>query len=122
MKIVCNSKNEPWCPYGSEHCECDVYYPREIGKDELKYFDCFDNDDVYHNCELVEVPDVVKSITPHNSYVETVDETDAKVFAAKMNDLISQGYKVSSTNCGYIGEVGNDVYDIKLWMAILVRE
>lgn len=54
--------------------------------------------------------------------VETVSTTDSKVFKEKIEELLSQGYKVSSTHCCYVGEVGNDVYDCESWMAILVKE
>lgn len=54
--------------------------------------------------------------------IETVSENDHKVFKEKVDRLILQGYKISSTNCGYAGEVGGNVYDCEYWMAILIKE
>lgn len=53
--------------------------------------------------------------------VETISENDEKIFKEKVNNLISQGYTISSTNCGYAGEIGGNVYDCEYWMAILVK-
>lgn len=54
--------------------------------------------------------------------IETVSENDHKVFKEKVDRLILQGYKIFSTNCGYAGEVGGNVYDCEYWMAILIKE
>lgn len=54
--------------------------------------------------------------------IETVSENDNKVFKEKVEKFLSQGYKISSTNCGYAGEVGGNVYDCEYWMAILIKE
>lgn len=54
--------------------------------------------------------------------VETISENDEKRFKEKVNKLLSQGYKISSTNCGYSGEVGGNVYNCEYWMAILIRK
>ena len=53
--------------------------------------------------------------------IETISENDEKAFKEKVNKLISQGYKISSTDCGYAGEVGGNVYDCEYWMAILIK-
>lgn len=57
-----------------------------------------------------------------NNMIETISENDEKRFKEKVNDLLSEGYKISSTNCGYTGEVGGNVYDCEYWMAILIKE
>ena len=54
--------------------------------------------------------------------IETISENDEKAFKEKINKLLSEGYKISSTNCGYSGEVGGNVYDCEYWMAILIKE
>lgn len=54
--------------------------------------------------------------------IEIVSENDHKVFKEKIDELLSHGYKISSTNCGYAGEVGGSVYDCEYWMAILIKE
>lgn len=54
--------------------------------------------------------------------IETISENDNKIFKEKVEKLLSQGYKISSTNCGYAGEVGGNVYDCEYWMAILIKE
>lgn len=54
--------------------------------------------------------------------IETISENDEKAFKGKVNKLLSQGYKISSTDCGYAGEVGGNVYDFEYWMAILIKE
>lgn len=56
------------------------------------------------------------------SNVETVSENDSKAFKEKVEKYLSQGYKISSTNCGYAGEVGGNVYDCEYWMATLIKE
>lgn len=56
------------------------------------------------------------------SKVETISENDEKRFKERINKLLSQGYKISSTDCGYTGEVGGKVYDCEYWMAILIKE
>jgi hypothetical protein len=53
--------------------------------------------------------------------IETVSENDQKVFKEKVEKFLSQGYKISSTDCGYTGEVGGNVYDCEYWMAILIK-
>ena len=54
--------------------------------------------------------------------IETISENDNKVFKEKVEKLLSEGYKISSTDCGYAGEVGGNVYDCEYWMAILTKE
>lgn len=54
--------------------------------------------------------------------IETISENDEKRFKEKVEKLLSQGYTISSTNCGYVEEVGGNVYDCECWMAILVKE
>lgn len=54
--------------------------------------------------------------------VETISENNNKVFKEKVEKLLSEGYKISSTDCGYAGEVGGNVYDCEYWMAILIKE
>ena len=56
------------------------------------------------------------------STVETISENDEKRFKEKVNKLLSEGYKIFSTDCGYAGEVGGNVYDCEYWMAILIKE
>ena len=57
-----------------------------------------------------------------NNMIETISENDGKIFKEKVHKLLSEGYKISSTNCGYAGEVGGNVYDCEYWMAILIKE
>lgn len=54
--------------------------------------------------------------------IETISENDENRFKEKVEKFLSQGYKISSTNCGYAGEVGDNVYDCEYWMAILIKE
>lgn len=54
--------------------------------------------------------------------VETISENDEKRFKEKVNKLLLQGYIISSTDCGYAGEVGSNVYNCEYWMAILIKE
>lgn len=54
--------------------------------------------------------------------VETISENDNRLFKEKVNKLVSEGYKISSTNCGYVSEVADNVYDCEYWMAILIKE
>ena len=54
--------------------------------------------------------------------IETISENDNKIFKEKAERLLSEGYKISSTDCGYVGEVGGSVYDCEYWMAILIKE
>ncbi len=54
--------------------------------------------------------------------VETISENDENKFKEKIRELINEGYKVSSTSCGYVSEVGGNVYDCEYWMAILIKE
>lgn len=58
----------------------------------------------------------------HKSNIETISENDGNIFKEKVYKLLSEGYKISSTNCGYTGEVGGNVYDCEYWMAILIKE
>lgn len=62
-------------------------------------------------CEKIKIPQI-----------ETISENDEKIFKEKVSKLISKGYKISSTNCGYAGEIAGNVYDCEYWMAILVKE
>ena len=55
------------------------------------------------------------------NFLETISENDENAFKEKVNKLISQGYKISSTDCSYAGEVGGNVYDCEYWMAILIK-
>lgn len=43
--------------------------------------------------------------------IAAISENDRGIFLEKVNNLLSEGYKISSTNCGYAGEVGGNVYD-----------
>lgn len=52
----------------------------------------------------------------------TISEYDSDIFESKVNDLVDEGYKIISSSCGYVGEVGNSVYDCEYWMAILQKE
>ena len=54
--------------------------------------------------------------------IETINENDEKIFKEKVRKLLAEGYKISATNCGYIGEVGGNVYDCEFWMAVLIKE
>ena len=54
--------------------------------------------------------------------IKTISECDSNEFEKKVNELIKEGYKITSSSCGYVGEVGNSVYDCEYWMAILVTE
>lgn len=54
--------------------------------------------------------------------ITTVSENNNNEFINKVNDLLDDGYKILSTSCGYVGEVGNSVYDCEYWMAILIKE
>jgi len=54
--------------------------------------------------------------------VETISENDEKRFKEKVENFLLQGYKISSTNCGYSGEIGSNVYNCEYWMAILIKE
>lgn len=56
------------------------------------------------------------------SIVETISKNDEKRFKEKVNKLLSEGYRISSTDYGYAGEVGGNVYDCEYWMAILIKE
>jgi len=75
---------------------------------------------------MFKIKKVMKSAFPvergDKHVIETVSENDHKVFKEKIDELLSQGYKTSSTNCGYAGEVGGNVYDCEYWMAILIKE
>lgn len=53
--VACNNRNKEWCPYGTEDCECDVYYPHEHKNDEDKYYTCMDKNDKEQQCYLEEV-------------------------------------------------------------------
>lgn len=54
--------------------------------------------------------------------IKTLSESNSNEFENKLNDLLDDGYKISSSSCGYIGEVGSNVYDCEYWMAILVKQ
>lgn len=54
--------------------------------------------------------------------IKTISENDNKIFEEEVERLLSEGYEISSTDCGYVGEVGGNVYDCEYWMAILVKE
>ena len=54
--------------------------------------------------------------------IKTISESNSNEFENKVNDLLDDGYKISSSSCGYVGEVGNSVYDCEYWMAILVKQ
>lgn len=54
--------------------------------------------------------------------IVTISESNNNIFENKVNDLIDDGYKIISSSCGYVGEVGNNVYDCEYWMAILEKE
>lgn len=53
--------------------------------------------------------------------IKIIENNDKDEFENKVNELLSQGYKLSSSNCGYVGEVGNSVYDCNYYMAILIK-
>lgn len=53
--------------------------------------------------------------------ITTVSESNSNEYENKVNDLLNEGYKVLSTSCGYVGEVGGSVYDCEYWMAILEK-
>lgn len=52
--------------------------------------------------------------------VVVVDKSDKNEFEKEVNVLMEKGYELSSSNCGYIGQVGDDAYDCNYYMAILV--
>jgi hypothetical protein len=54
-----------------------------------------------------------------NKYVITLHENDDNIFEQKCNELIEQGYKISSTNCDCIV---NDTYDCQVYQAIMIKE
>lgn len=54
--------------------------------------------------------------------VETVNESSEKAFKEKVKQLVSQGYRIAASDCGYVGDVGGNVYDCEYWMAILVKD
>lgn len=54
--------------------------------------------------------------------VKVVYENGQKEFEENVNALMKDGYKISSSSCGYAGEVGNTVYDCEYFMAIMVKE
>lgn len=49
-------------------------------------------------------------------------KTAQKKFEESVNSLIKEGYKLSSSDCGYVGEVGGSVYDCEYFIAIMVKE
>lgn len=51
-----------------------------------------------------------------------VNESGQKEFEKKVNALMKDGYKLSSSSCGFVGEVGNTVYDCEYFMAIMVKD
>lgn len=57
-----------------------------------------------------------------SNIIQTISENDNKRFREKVDKLLLEGYKISSTNCGYVGDVGGNVYDCEYWMAILIKE
>lgn len=54
--------------------------------------------------------------------VVVVDKSDKDEFETEVNTMMENGYKLSSSDCGYIGEVGNSVYDCNYYMAIMVLD
>ncbi len=38
--------------------------------------------------------------------IKTVNTSDYRKYEKEVNELIKEGYHVSSTSCGYVGEVG----------------
>lgn len=54
--------------------------------------------------------------------IKTVDTNDSADFERKAKELFKNGYKLSSSSCGYVGEVGNIVYDCSFWMGIFIKE
>lgn len=54
--------------------------------------------------------------------VVVVDKSDKDEFETEVNTMMDNGYKLSSSDCGYIGEVGNSVYDCNYYMAIMVLD
>lgn len=54
--------------------------------------------------------------------VKVVNESGQREFEEKVNALAKEGYKLSSSSCGYVGEVGGAVYDCEYFMAIMVNE
>lgn len=54
--------------------------------------------------------------------VVVVDKSDKNEFEKEVNALMEKGYKLSSSNCGYMGQVGGAVYDCDYYMAILVLD
>lgn len=55
MLVACDGRNKEWCPYGSENCECDVYYPHELKEGEDRNISCTDINDDWQECYLEEV-------------------------------------------------------------------
>lgn len=58
----------------------------------------------------------------YKAKIKTISENDGNKFKERVSKLLSEGYTISSTNCGYAGEVGCNVYDCEYWMAILIKE
>lgn len=54
--------------------------------------------------------------------IKTVDTINGADFERKARKLFEDGYKLSSSSCGYVGEVGNSVYDCNFWMGIFIKE
>lgn len=54
--------------------------------------------------------------------VVVVDKSDKDEFEIEVNTMMENGYKLSSSDCGYIGEVGSSVYDCNYYMAIMVLD
>ena len=54
--------------------------------------------------------------------VVVVDKNSKKEFEKEVNTMIENGYKLSSSDCGYIGEVGGNIYDCDYYMAIMVLD
>lgn len=54
--------------------------------------------------------------------IKTINESNSNEFENKINDLLDDGYKILSSSCGYVGEVGGSVYDCDYWMAVLAKQ
>lgn len=54
--------------------------------------------------------------------IKTIDTNDGADFERKAKELFKDGYKLSSSSCGYVGEVGGNVYDCNFWMGIFIKE
>lgn len=54
--------------------------------------------------------------------VKTISNNNGTDFENEVNQLLNNGYRISSSSCGYVGEVGHSVYDCEYYMAILVKD